>query len=139
MARLKRIRAVGRVIDLVEGLIAAFDEVADELAQMEDEVADAAMLSTVSDRLASAKVALTPRSRCCVPGRKTPTPTMTATRAGAELKIAIARSPQCSLLPPSTESAHARACTDLVGRARSRGRAAIKISTEPLGPEKEAR
>ena len=57
MAKLERIRAVRRVIDLVEGLIAAFDEVADELAQMEDEVADAAMLSTVSDRLASAKVA----------------------------------------------------------------------------------
>ena len=30
-------------------------EVADELAEAEDEVADAAMLSTVSDRLASAK------------------------------------------------------------------------------------
>jgi hypothetical protein len=57
MAKLERIRAVRSVIDLVEGLIAAFDEVADELAQMEDEVADAAVLSTVSDRLASAKVA----------------------------------------------------------------------------------
>jgi hypothetical protein len=45
MARLKRIRAVRRVIDLVEGLIAAFDEVADELAEVQDEVADAAMLS----------------------------------------------------------------------------------------------
>jgi hypothetical protein len=55
MARLQRIRAVRRVIDLVEGLIAVFDEVADELAQMEDEVADAAMLSTVNDRLASAR------------------------------------------------------------------------------------
>jgi hypothetical protein len=45
---------------LVEALIAAFDEVADELAEAEDEVADAAVLSTVSDRLASrrAKVAL---------------------------------------------------------------------------------
>jgi hypothetical protein len=40
---------------LVEGLIAAFDEVADELAQIEDEVADAATLDTASDRLASAK------------------------------------------------------------------------------------
>jgi hypothetical protein len=39
----KRIRAVRRVISLVEGLIAAFDEVADELAQMQDEVADAAL------------------------------------------------------------------------------------------------
>jgi hypothetical protein len=57
MGRLERIRAVRRVVSLLEGLIAAFDEVADELAQMEDEVADAAMLSTVSDRLASAKVA----------------------------------------------------------------------------------
>jgi hypothetical protein len=46
MARLQRIRAVRRVIDLVEGLIAAFDEVADESAQMEDEIADAAMLNT---------------------------------------------------------------------------------------------
>src|SRR6516164_5567331 len=55
MANHERIRAVRRVIGLVEGLIAAFDEVADELAQTEDEVADAAMLSTASDRLASAK------------------------------------------------------------------------------------
>jgi hypothetical protein len=39
----------------VEGLIAAFDELADELGEAEDEVADAAMLSTVGDRLASAK------------------------------------------------------------------------------------
>jgi hypothetical protein len=54
MAKLERIRAVRRVIGLVEGLIAAFDEVADELAQAE-EVADAAMLSAASDRLASAK------------------------------------------------------------------------------------
>jgi len=46
----ERIRAVRRVISLVEGLIAAFDELADELAQMEDEVAD-----TANDRLASAK------------------------------------------------------------------------------------
>ena len=46
----ERIRAVRRVIGLVEGLIAAFDEVADELAQVEDEVAD-----TANDRLASAK------------------------------------------------------------------------------------
>ena len=50
MAKLEHIRAVRRVIGLVEGLIAAFDEVADELAQMEDEVAD-----TANDRLASAK------------------------------------------------------------------------------------
>jgi hypothetical protein len=38
-----------------QGSIAAFDQVADELAEAEDEVADAAMLSTVSDRLAFAK------------------------------------------------------------------------------------
>jgi hypothetical protein len=50
MAKLERIRAVRRVIGLVEGLIAAFDEVADELAQVEDEVAD-----TANDRLAYAK------------------------------------------------------------------------------------
>ena len=50
MAKPEHIRAVRRVIGLVEGLIAAFDEVADELAQMEDEVAD-----TANDRLASAK------------------------------------------------------------------------------------
>ena len=50
MGKLERIRAVRRVISLVEGLIAAFDELADELAQMEDEVADKA-----NDRLASAK------------------------------------------------------------------------------------
>jgi hypothetical protein len=55
MSKLERIRAVRRIIDLVEGLIAAFDEVAGELAEAEDEVADAAALSTASDRLASAK------------------------------------------------------------------------------------
>jgi hypothetical protein len=54
MSKPERIRAVRRVIGLVEGLIAAFDEVADELAEVEDEVA-AAMLSAASDRLASAK------------------------------------------------------------------------------------
>jgi hypothetical protein len=53
MAKLERIRAVRRVIGLVEGLIAAFDQVADELAG--DEVADAAMLNTASDRLQSSK------------------------------------------------------------------------------------
>jgi hypothetical protein len=55
MPKPERIRAVRRVIGLVEGLIGAFDEVADELAEAEDEVADAAMLSTVNDRLGSAK------------------------------------------------------------------------------------
>jgi hypothetical protein len=55
MAKIERIRAGRRVIGLVEDLIAAFDEVADELAQMEDEVGDAAMLNAASDRLASAK------------------------------------------------------------------------------------
>jgi hypothetical protein len=55
MPKPERIRAVRRVIGVVESLIAAFDEVDDELAEAEDEVADDAMLSTVSDRLASAK------------------------------------------------------------------------------------
>jgi hypothetical protein len=55
MAKHERIRAVRRAIGLVEGLIAAFDEVADELAELDDEVADAAKLSTASDRLTSAK------------------------------------------------------------------------------------
>jgi hypothetical protein len=54
MTKLEHIRAVRRVLGRVENLIAAFDEVADELAEAEDEVADAAMLSIVSDRLASA-------------------------------------------------------------------------------------
>ena len=57
MAKDERIFAVRRVIDPIEALIAAFDEVADELAEAEDEVADAAMLSAASDRLASAKTA----------------------------------------------------------------------------------
>jgi hypothetical protein len=39
----------------MEGLIDAFDEVADELAAIEDEIADAAFLGTAQDRLASAK------------------------------------------------------------------------------------
>jgi hypothetical protein len=51
----ERIRAVRRVIGLVEGLIDALDEVADELAAIEDEIADAAFLGTAQDRLASAK------------------------------------------------------------------------------------
>jgi hypothetical protein len=51
----ERMRAVRRVIGLVEALIATLDEVADELAEAEDEVADAAMINNVSDRLASAK------------------------------------------------------------------------------------
>ena len=55
MAKRERIRAVRRVIGLVEGLIDAFDEVADELAAIEDEIADAAFLGTAQDRLASAK------------------------------------------------------------------------------------
>jgi hypothetical protein len=55
MANHERIRAVRRVIGLVEGVIAALNEVADELAGADDEVADAAMLSTPNDRLASAK------------------------------------------------------------------------------------
>jgi hypothetical protein len=71
MSTLEPIRAVRRVIGLEEGLIAVFD-IADELAEMEDDVADAAMLSTASDRLASAKAPPTPRSRCCVSGRTTP-------------------------------------------------------------------
>jgi hypothetical protein len=55
MPKPQRIRAVRRFIGLVEALIAAFDEVADELAEAEDEVADAAMLSTVSNRLSVAR------------------------------------------------------------------------------------
>ena len=47
MAKEERIRAVRRVIGL--------DEVADELAAAEDEIADSAMLGTASDRLVSAK------------------------------------------------------------------------------------
>jgi hypothetical protein len=55
IAKPERIRAVRPVIGPVEALIATFNEVADELAEAEAELADAAMLTTVSDRLASAK------------------------------------------------------------------------------------
>jgi hypothetical protein len=55
MSKLERIRAVRRVIGLVEGLTVAFDQVADELAEAQDEVADAAMLNAASDRLESAR------------------------------------------------------------------------------------
>jgi hypothetical protein len=55
MAKRERIRAARRVIGLVEGLIDTFAEVADELAAIEDEIADAAFLGTPQDRLASAK------------------------------------------------------------------------------------
>jgi hypothetical protein len=77
MAKEEPIRAVRRVIGLVEALIGAFARVADELAKAEDEVADATMVNTASDRLASAKTALRGRSLFCVSGRKTRTTKMT--------------------------------------------------------------
>ena len=55
MAKRQRIRAVRRVTGLVENLITAFAEVGDELAAIDDEIADEAYLGTAQDRLASAK------------------------------------------------------------------------------------
>jgi hypothetical protein len=81
MAKHERIRAARRVIGLVEGLIAAFDEVAHELAQMEDEVADAAMLNTASDWLQSSKDSAKVALAMLRSGRNTPRPPTTATRA----------------------------------------------------------
>jgi hypothetical protein len=48
-----RFESCQAAIDLVGGLIAAFDEVPDELAQMEDDVSAAAMLNTATDPLGS--------------------------------------------------------------------------------------
>ena len=55
MANRERIRAVRRVTDLAESLIAAWAEVADELTAIQEEFADAAYLGTAQDRFASAK------------------------------------------------------------------------------------
>ena len=55
MANRERIRAVRRVTDLAESLIAAWAEVADELTAIQDEIGDETFLSTAQDRLASAK------------------------------------------------------------------------------------
>ena len=55
MANRQRIRAVRRVLDLAESLIAAFAEIADELAAIEKEITDEAYLGTAQNRLVSAK------------------------------------------------------------------------------------
>ena len=55
MANRERIRAVRRVTDLAESLIAAWGEVADELTAIQEEFADEAYLGTAQDRFASAK------------------------------------------------------------------------------------
>ena len=58
----------------MEGLIAAFDKVADELAEAEDEVTDAAMLGTASVWLASAKDSADAALAMLRQWRKTPEP-----------------------------------------------------------------
>jgi hypothetical protein len=55
MANRQRIRAVRRVTDLAERLLAILAEGADELSAIQDEIADEAYLGTAQDRLASAK------------------------------------------------------------------------------------
>jgi hypothetical protein len=55
MTNRQRIRAVARVADLAEVLLADFAEVANELTAIQDEIGDDAYLGTAQDRLASAK------------------------------------------------------------------------------------
>jgi hypothetical protein len=55
MANRQRIRAVRRVTDLAEILIADIAEAGDKLAAIQEEIADDAYLGTAQDRLASAK------------------------------------------------------------------------------------
>jgi len=55
MANRQRIRAVQRVTDLAESLVALIVEVGDELSAIQGEIADEAYLGTAQDRLASAK------------------------------------------------------------------------------------
>ena len=55
MAKRQRTRAVRRVTDLVENLIITLAEIGDELAAIDDEIADEAYLGTAQGGLASAK------------------------------------------------------------------------------------
>jgi hypothetical protein len=55
MAKHQHIRAVRSVIALVEGLIAAFQEIADGLSEIEDETADEDKLEEARGELAFAK------------------------------------------------------------------------------------
>jgi hypothetical protein len=55
MAKPEHIRAVRRVIGLVEGLLIGLAEIGDDLSAVQDETADAARLDTALIRLASAK------------------------------------------------------------------------------------
>jgi len=50
-----RVRAVRRVADLAQVLLADMAEAADELTAIQDEIGDEAFLGTAQDRLASAK------------------------------------------------------------------------------------
>jgi hypothetical protein len=55
MAKPEHIRAVRRVIGLVEGLLIGLAEIGDDLSAIQDETADAARLDTALIHLASAK------------------------------------------------------------------------------------
>jgi hypothetical protein len=55
MANRQRIRAVRRVTDLAESLLAILAVAGDELSAIQEESADEAYLGTAQDRLASAK------------------------------------------------------------------------------------
>ena len=55
MAKPEHIRAVRRVIGLVEGLLIGLAEIGDDLSAIQDETADAARLDTALIRLVSAK------------------------------------------------------------------------------------
>jgi hypothetical protein len=59
MTNPQRIRAVRRVTDLAQVLLADIAEAADELTAIQDEIGDETYLGTAQDRLASAKESAT--------------------------------------------------------------------------------
>jgi hypothetical protein len=59
MTNHQRIRAVRRVTDLAQALLADMAEVSNELTAIQDEAADEAYLGTAQDRLTSAKESAT--------------------------------------------------------------------------------
>ena len=109
MAKRERIRAVRRASSAWwKGLIDTFAEVADELAAIEDEIADAAFLGTAQDRLASAK------EQCRYGARAT---TAVAERGRGQRR---GRGGRVRRTPPTVRPQGARAVSPLVYAAEVR-------------------
>jgi hypothetical protein len=104
---------------LSRNLIADFDDVADKLAQMEGEIADAASVSTASDRLVSAKDSADAALAMLRQWAKD-AEANDAVDAGAELKIAIARSSHVPAFVRSAGIRATRVCAQTSSRAEDR-------------------